>query len=277
MAAKLRRSLFDIPRMDCPSEERTIRLALGDVQGIAGLSFDLAARSLVVEHEGDEGAILGRLKPLGFGAQLRESTSIEEVTSTTANADPSREASVLKVLLAINAAMFFAELGVGLAAKSSGLVADSLDMFADASVYGLSLYAVGRGSSEQKRAARWSGWLQLVLAGIALVDVLRRAAVGSEPVPALMMSMAVLALVANAACMVLLFKHRQGGVHMKASWIFSGTDVIANAGVIVAGAAVAFVGSAWPDLVVGLLIALVVFRGGLRILRLTRTPPAGSK
>ncbi len=57
-----------------------------------------------------------------------------------------------------------------------------------------------------------------------------------------------------------------GGVHMRASWIFSSYDVIANVGVIIAGGLVWSFGVAWLDLLIGCLIAIVVLRGGLRIL-----------
>lgn len=178
------------------------------------------------------------------------------------------EAKTLRWLLAINAAMFFVEIVAGWLAQSTGLLADSLDMFADAAVYGLALYAVGRDTSHQQRAARLSGWLQLVLALGALAEVMRRAWFGSAPEPVPMMGIALLALAANVACVALLARHREGGVHMKASWIFSTNDVLANLGVIVAGALVAWTGSNLPDLVIGTLIALLVLNGARRILRL---------
>ena len=113
-----------------------------------------------------------------------------------------------------------------------------------------------------------SGWLQLLLACGALSEVLRRAFLGSAPEPPLMMSVALLALVVNGTCLALLARHREGGVHMRASWIFSTNDVIANLGVILAGALVAWTGTNTPDLIIGTLIALVVLNGARRILRL---------
>ena len=82
-----------------------------------------------------------------------------------------------------------------------------------------------------------------------------------------MMGVAVVALAANATCMWLLARHRQGGAHMKASWIFTTNDVIANCGVIVGGILVRVTGSAAPDLIVGTAIGVVVLSGALRILR----------
>jgi|GEM_PF-55213 len=278
LADHMRRSLFDIPKMDCPSEERIVRLALHDLRGIALLTFDIPARRLTVDHEGDERKVLRALEPLGFGASLLESAPIKQSQETTqAERDlqltaAKAEGPILKTLLVINAFMFFAELFVGWIANSTGLIADSLDMFADASIYGISLYAVGRGSGSQKRAASLSGRIQILLAAVALFDVARRTVFGSEPVAPIMIGMASLALLANVTCLALLFKHRHGGLHMKASWIFSANDVIANGGVILAGVLVALVGKPWPDLVVGIAIAVLVFRGGARILRMTKEP-----
>jgi cation diffusion facilitator family transporter len=177
------------------------------------------------------------------------------------------EAKTLRWLLAINTVMFVVEIVAGWLAQSTGLIADSLDMFADAMVYGLALYAVGH-AGRQLGAARLSGWLQLLLALGALAEVLRRWLTGSAPEPLPMMGIALLALAANLACMAMLAKHREGGAHMRASWIFSTNDVLANLGVIVAGALVAWTGSNVPDLVIGMLIGLLVLNGARRILNL---------
>jgi cation diffusion facilitator family transporter len=177
------------------------------------------------------------------------------------------EQKTLIVLLAINAVMFVTELILGWLAQSTGLIADSLDMLADAAVYGLSLYAVGKGVLHQAKAAEISGVLQVILGLGVLFEVLRRLVLGSEPQSILIMLVGALALMANIYCMVLISRHREGGVHMRASWIFSTNDVIANLGVIISGILVAVVGSRYPDLIVGTIISIVVIRGGLKILK----------
>ena len=262
------RSVFRIPGMDCPSEEQMIRLRLADAP-VAALAFDLAGRRLTVDHDGDPQAILARLVPLGYGAELAESRALAAgEAQAAAPGDDAAEARVLWILLAINAAMFVIELGAGLWARSAGLIADAMDMFADAAVYGVALYAVGRAARHKLAAARLAGVLQLVLALGALAEVLRRMLAGAMPEPVGMMGIALLALAANVACLVLIARHREGGVHMKASYIFSANDVIANLGVIGAGALVAWLGTPWPDWIIGLLIAAVVLAGAVRILRL---------
>ena len=153
-------------------------------------------------------------------------------------------------------------------AQSTGLVADSLDMFADAAVYGLALYAVGRSARLQVRAAHLAGVFQIVLALGVLVEVARRVLYGSEPESMLMMGIGAVALVANVSCLLMIYGHREGGAHMKASWIFSANDVLANIGVIAAGALVAWTGSSYPDLVIGTVVGLIVLNGARRILAL---------
>ncbi|MDH5671076.1 MAG: cation transporter [Myxococcales bacterium] len=263
----LQASTFVLPGMDCPSEERLVRLALEGVASVRELRFDLENRRLRVWHSGEAGALLSRLEPLGFGARL-DGTVEASCEDLRPASDPAAEARVLGQLLAINAVMFVVELVLGIAAQSTGLIADSLDNFADAAVYGLSLHAVGRAASAQLGAARLSGWLQLTLALGALGEVARRAIVGSEPVEALMIGVALVALMANLGCIALLAKHREGGAHLKASWIFSTNDALANLGVVLAGVLVAVTDSAWPDLVVGTAVGLLVLSGAVRILRL---------
>lgn len=176
------------------------------------------------------------------------------------------ERKVLIALLAINASMFVVEFVLGWLGQSTGLIADSLDMLADASVYAVSFYAVGKAASAKQTAARLSGWLQIGLAGLVLIDVLRRATFGSEPLGDWMIAVAAVALLANVTCLWLIRKHRDGEVHMRAAWIFSANDVIANLGVILAGILVTVTASRWPDLVIGGIVALIVLRGGIRIL-----------
>lgn len=179
----------------------------------------------------------------------------------------SREQSrLLWVLLIINGVMFAVEISIGILAESMGLIADSLDMLADAAVYGIGLYAVGRSKSLKLKAATISGYFQIILGIGILSEIVRRFVFGSDPEPLLMVSISMLALIANVVCLALISKHRDGEIHMRASWIFSRNDVIANAGVIIAGALVYLLKSGWPDLVIGILIVLIVIKGGISII-----------
>ncbi len=261
-------SSFSVPKMDCPSEERMIRLVLNGLPELNSLSFDLTSRQVRAFHDGPVDLITTKLESLGLGATLlgTQPASQEAASANSASEalTASKEASTLKILLGINAAMFVIEMGAGLIAQSAGLVADSLDMFADAAVYGLALYAVGRSARLQVRAAHLAGFFQIVLALGVLVEVARRFLYGSEPESMLMMGIGAVALVANVSCLLMIYGHREGGAHMKASWIFSANDVLANA----AGALVAWTGSSYPDLVIGTIVGLIVLNGARRILAL---------
>ena len=261
-----RRTLFLVPKMDCPSEERLIRMALDGLDEVESLTFDLQARTLAVFHRGEAGPVLAKLEPLRLGARV---TASGEAGPPAAAARVARdESGTLRVLLSINAALFLVEIVAGWLAQSTGLIADSLDMLADAFVYGLALYAVGRSSRAKLRAAHLSGVLQAVLAAGVFSDVARRWVAGSAPEPPAMIGISALALAGNVACVVLLARHRDGGAHMKASWIFSTNDVLANLGVMAAGALVAWTGSRVPDLLIGTAVATLVLVGAARILRL---------
>ena len=174
--------------------------------------------------------------------------------------------NVLVTLLAINGFMFLFEITLGWYAQSTGLIADSFDMLADAIVYAIGIYAIGRSLQSKAKAALLSGWFQFALALLIVFDVTRRVLLGSEPISAFMMIVGVIALIANIYCLVLIDKHKSGEVHMRASWIFSKNDVIANTGVILGGLLVWLLDSRWPDLVIGSVIALVIFNGARLII-----------
>lgn len=265
--AALRQTVFSVPKMDCASEEQMIRGALDSATGIRGIACDLSERTVRVVHEGEPSEIYARLAPLELGATIIKTTDTTEA-ELPVEIDPVRESRTLKVLLTVNATMFVVGLVAGVAAKSTGLLADSLDMFADAAVFTLALYAVGRSNATKLRAAHVSGWLQAILALAALGEVVRRFVQGGEPAAPIMMVTATISLVANSFCLWLMTKHRDGGAHMKASTVFLANDVLANLGVITAGILVTLTGSQYPDLVIGTIIALVVLRGARRILRL---------
>lgn len=265
-------STFSVPKMDCPAEENLIRTAFSRLGDSIALNFDIPNRKVQIYHADSIENIESTLKSVGLGAHLILHEKIDtknaiEAKELARNNDV-REAKALKWLLTINAAMFILELGFGFIAQSTGLIADSMDMFADAAVYGISLFAVGKAAHLKLKIAHVSGWLQLVLALSVLIEVLRRFYFGSEPISGLMMCVGAIALSANVMCLILIFKSRNNGSHMKASWIFSANDVLANSGVIIAGGLVAYTGSSMPDLVIGLIISFLVFTGAVRILRI---------
>jgi Co/Zn/Cd efflux system component len=174
---------------------------------------------------------------------------------------------VLQAVLGINAAMFLTEAVAGVAANSTALLADSVDMLGDAVVYGVSLYAIGRGVVWPARAARLKGLLMAAFGVGVLVQVAFKLARGLTPTVEVMGAVGVLALAANLACLALLWGRRGDDVNMRSAWICSRNDVIGNAAVLAAAGAVALTGSPWPDIVIGLLVASVFARSAVHVLR----------
>lgn len=140
-SAMLLETKFRVPKMDCPSEERLIRMALEKSQSIKKLTFDLSDRTVTVLHEDSPAQLLRLLEPLKFGASEIGTRKIENSDlvlddDDLIDATDEKERKALVILLAINGTMFVAEIALGFLAQSTGLIADSLDMLADALVYG---------------------------------------------------------------------------------------------------------------------------------------------
>lgn len=186
------------------------------------------------------------------------------------NAQDKEQRTLLWTVLGLNGGMFFVEFIAGWLAQSSGLMADSLDMLADAMVYMVGLYAVGKAIQYKAKAALFNGSLQLLLAGLIMLDVVQRLIFGSEPQTQVMLWISLLALAVNLFCFILLSRYRSGDINMRASWICSRNDMIANVGVIISAALVVWLDSAIPDLVIATIIALVIVQSSLKIVKESR-------
>lgn len=176
------------------------------------------------------------------------------------------ERRVLRIALGLNAAMAVVGGLAGWIADSTGLLADALDMLSDASAYAIGLVAIGRTARFKTNAAYASGTVLLLLGLGVLVEVGRRALFGSEPVGGWMIGIALLSLAVNMTVLRMLTPLRHGDVHLRASWIFTRADVVANIGVVISGVLVALTHARYPDLIIGTLIGLYVVREAFEIL-----------
>lgn len=174
---------------------------------------------------------------------------------------------VLVAVLFINLAMFVVEFGAGLAASSTALMADSVDMLGDASVYALSLYAFSRGTRWKAGASLFKGVTILTFGCGIVIGVAQKIVDGTAPLSGLMAIFGAIALVANLICLRLLWSHRLADVNMSSTYECSRNDVIANVGVLLAAGGVYLTNSGWPDIVVGGAVALLFLRSGVSILR----------
>ncbi|HLR30993.1 MAG TPA: cation transporter [Fodinibius sp.] len=180
--------------MDCSSEEQLIRMKLEDIGNIQSLDFDIPNRTLSVYHKEGISEIDDALKSLNLNSSFETTKKVIDIPSS----NKKQEKKILWWVLGINAVFFIIEMTAGWLVNSMGLIADSLDMLADASVYGLSLFAVGSTVARKKKVAKISGYLQMGLASLGFLEVLRRfMGVGETPLFQWMIIIASVALVAN--------------------------------------------------------------------------------
>ncbi len=178
-----------------------------------------------------------------------------------------RQGRVLAVVLAVNVAMFCVEFGAGLLSRSTALLADSLDMLGDSFVYGFSLLVLHRSLAWRARAALAKGVIMAAFGVGVLLEAGFRVRAGAPPFAPAMVAIGTLALVANAYCFSLLWRHRADDINLRSTWLCSRNDLIANGAVLVAAGLVAWSESLWPDVIVGIAIAILFLRTATFVLR----------
>ena len=264
----MKKTIFEIAKMDCPSEENLIRMKLDGISSIANLDFDIQNRKLTVFHKAGIDPIEKALIELNLGGKRISTEEIDRIDFE----ENINQKKLLWTVLTINFVFFITEMTTGLISESMGLVADSLDMLADSFVYGISLFAVGGALIKKKRIAKIAGYFQIILAIIGFAEILRRF-FGNEKLPDFktMIIVSIFALIANGICLYLMQKSKsKEEAHMQASMIFTSNDVIINLGVISAGILVNWLHSGKPDLIIGTIVFVLVIQGALRILKLSQ-------
>jgi cation diffusion facilitator family transporter len=174
---------------------------------------------------------------------------------------------VLIIVLLINATMFVVEFSAGLVSHSTALMADSLDMLADALVYALGLFALERAEHWKNRAALTSGIFQMTLGLGILVQPIYLLTTNNMPDAFSMGLFGLLALLANSITFFLLMAYRDGDINMRATWVCTRNDMINNIGVMLAAGLVYWLSSPLPDIVIGLVIAAIVMHSAWGVIR----------
>jgi Co/Zn/Cd efflux system component len=174
---------------------------------------------------------------------------------------------ILWTVLVINAVMFLAEIGAGLASGSAALQADALDFLGDAANYGISLMVIGLPLRYRASAALGKG---ITMAGFGLWvigTIIWHTAHGTLPSALTMGTVGVAALVANAASFGLLWAYRKGDANMRSAWICTRNDVLGNLAVLLAALGVFGTGNGWPDVVVAAGMAALAIQGAFVVVR----------
>jgi Co/Zn/Cd efflux system component len=100
-----------------------------------------------------------------------------------------------------------------------------------------------------------------------LFEAIHKMLAGVVPVAETMGIIGILVLLGNALCFLLLLQHRSDDLNMRSTWLCSRNDIIANFFVLLAAGGVAYFRSAWPDILVGGIIAVLFLKTALVILK----------
>jgi len=205
--------------------------------------------------------------PLVSRGPGRHGIGMAQSCCSPSEAETGRRRRVLWLVLIINATMFVVELAAGLLAGSVALQADSLDMLGDALVYGFSLAVVAGSLQSRARTAQLKGVIMLLFGLGVLVQVVMKILWGLPPHALIVTGTGAAALIANLACVGLLFRHRTDDINMRSTWVCSRNDIVANLGVLGSAAAVAAFASIWPDVLVSLGIVALFLWSAVDVLR----------
>ena len=189
---------------------------------------------------------------------------------TTATLNDPRWRRALWIALGVNAGMFAVEMAAGAAADSRALQADALDFLGDATNYAISLLVAGMALAWRARAALAKGLALIGLGGWVVITAVLAALGGAAPEPELMGIIGALALAANTGVAIMLYRFRTGDANMRSVWICSRNDAIGNIAVMAAALGVFGTGTAWPDLIVAAILALLGISGGIQIIQQAR-------
>ncbi len=177
--------------------------------------------------------------------------------------------STLWAVLLINLGMFFVEAISSYFAQSTALLADSLDMLSDAAIYGVTFYALGKGPRVEATVSLLKGCFMGILGLIVLGQAYFRYVSIEIPEAQTMGVISSMALLANLICALLLLRHRNDNLNMKSVWLCTRNDVLANIGVLIAAGLVFITQSKTPDLLVGIMIAVLVLKSSVDIVRVS--------
>ena len=186
-----------------------------------------------------------------------------------ASADP-RYRRALWVALVLNAVMFVVELGAAWTSGSVSLLADSIDFMGDAGNYALSLAVLGMAASRRARAALFKGACMAAFGVFVIAQALSNLQAGVVPEPTTMGVVGFIAMTVNVGVAVMLYRFRAGDANMRSVWLCSRNDALSNVAVMIAALGVFGTASAWPDLLVAGVMAVLALSSSWSVVRQAR-------
>ncbi|MCW9709790.1 cation diffusion facilitator family transporter [Avibacterium sp. 21-586] len=173
----------------------------------------------------------------------------------------------LWIALILNLSMFFVEIVMGIKSGSTSLLSDSLDFLGDSANYLISLIVLPMALSYRAKASMVKGLTMGVFGLFILITTIYRAFYGEIPSYSEMSIVGFLALLVNVSALLILLKFRDGDSNVRSVWVCSRNDAIGNVAVILAGIAVYFFQSKYPDLIVAFILAFLALQASQEIIK----------
>ncbi len=177
---------------------------------------------------------------------------------------------ILWIALIVNASMFAIEIFFSLRSGSVALLADAIDFFGDAANYGISIWVLAMSVQARATAALLKA-ASMALFGIGiLIHAAWNLITGVLPDAQTMSLVGLLALAANVGVAILLYAYRNGDSNMRSVWLCTRNDALGNIAVIIAAIGVFGTGTAWPDLIVAVIMASLALTAAWQVIKQAR-------
>ena len=257
---------YRVSGMDCAKDAAQIERAAQSA-GVAPDDVKVSAATHIMTLHAPEARlpdIERAVAVTGYGFDRIKSD--EDISPNPAHQDPAYRRA-LWIVVILNVGYGVLEMLGGFIAGSQAVKADALDFIGDGAITFLGLLAIGWSLAWRARSALiqgiFLGLLGLGVLGTTIVRVFEQ----TTPDAGLMGLLGMIALVVNVISVLPLLRFRKGDANMRAVWLFSRNDAIGNAAVVVAAGLVAWLGSAWPDLIVAFGIAGLFLHSSWAIIR----------
>jgi Co/Zn/Cd efflux system component len=172
---------------------------------------------------------------------------------------------ILWIALIVNAAMFLVEMFFSLQSNSVSLLADSIDFLGDSGNYAISLWVLAMSVHARAKASLVKAAFMAMFGIVVLVHAVMNVISGVIPNAQTMTLIGFLALAANVGVAILLYAYRNGDSNMRSVWLCTRNDALGNVAVIIAALGVFGTGTAWPDLIVAVIMALLALTAAKQI------------
>ena len=263
---------YRVTGMDCASCAAKIEKAARGV-GVEDVKVSTATQIMTLRTQPGRLAEVERaVTEIGYqldrldAPRASEASDDDELPKDLSHITPAYKRA-LWIVVALNVGYGLVEIVGGFLAGSQALKADALDFLGDGLITFLGLLAIGWSLLWRARSALIQG-LFLGLLGLGVVaSTIYRMIVQLPPEAELMGLFGIVALVVNVLAAAVLIPHLTGDANVRAVWLFSRNDAIGNAAVVVAAGLVAWTGTAWPDLVVAVVIAGLFLQSSWSIVR----------